>query len=463
MLAATRPTPEASWSRGPGVGPEEAATAGAAAGVMEAVGTAAWYMRPMRHALRRIALLAVTLPSLAAAQAAAPAPAAQHAPSAQAAAPAAAAEPPADFGAEARALMRVVTCQGGDALPAGLDAAIHAAYCKRQEKAIAAYREKYLPVAAPFLAKLRPAGLPTTVVYPFGGGDLLSALTTYPDGRDYTTASLEHAGDPRRLAAIKTKGQLADSLETIRATSAGLLYANDSKTENLMKGQRGEIPGQLAFFLTALAVHGYEPVSLRFFRVEKDGTLHYFTPSEIAAVEGEDAKLLRGKWTAPDFSMAFSNSELTFVKQGEDPATSARVHRHLAWDLSDSAVKKTGIIQWLSSKGPICAMTKAASYLLWREDFSRVRNYLLKHMVLMISDSTGIPPRWAAAAGFTQETYGTFEVAFLETSPEINADFVALWTGQPRRRLPMRYGYIDGAKPAGHTHLLVTRKGPAAK
>jgi hypothetical protein len=405
------------------------------------------------------AALAFSLPALGLAQAPAPVPAPPPAATAPAATPA---EAPADFGAEARALMKVVTCQGGAALPAGLDAATHAAYCKRQEKALAAYRDKYLPVAAPFLARLRPAGLPTTVVYPFGGGDLLSALTTYPEGRDYTTASLEHAGDPRRLAAIKTRAQLADSLELIRATSAGLLYANDSKTENLMKGQRGELPGQLAFFLTALAVHGYEPVSLRYFRVEQDGTLHYYTPAEIAAVEGEDAKLLRGKWTAPDFSRAFSNSELTFVRPGEDPATQARVHRHIAWDLSDPAVRKTGIIEWLSAKGPVCAMTKAASYLLWREDFSRVRTYLLQHMVLMISDSTGIPPRHAAKAGFVQETYGTFEVAFLETSPQINAEFLALWTGQPRRKLPMRYGYIDGAKPVGHVHLLVTRKGPAA-
>jgi len=396
------------------------------------------------------AALALSLPALGLAESPTPAQATQ-------------ADAPADFGAEARALMKVVTCQGDAPLPAGFDAATHAAYCRKQEKAIAAYREKYLPVAAPFLARLRPEGLPTTVVYPFGGGDLLSALTTYPDGRDFTTASLEHAGDPRRLSAIKTTAQLADSLELIRFTSSGLLYANDSKTENLMKGQRGELPGQLAFFLTALAVHGYEPVSLRYFKVEKDGTLHYFTPAEIAAVEHEDAKLLRGKWTAPDFSVAFSNSELTFVKKGEDPATQARVHRHLAWDLSDGAVKKTGIIQWLSAKGPVCAMTKAASYLLWREDFSRVRNYLLKHMVLMISDSTGIPPRYAAKAGFVQETYGTFETSFLEASEEINAEFVALWSGQPRRKLPMRYGYIDGAKPTGHAHLLVTKKGAAAK
>jgi hypothetical protein len=406
-------------------------------------------------------LLLLALPALALAEGPAAPAAADPAGQAPAAAPAATAEAPADFGPEAKALFRVVTCQGTAPLPAGLDEKAHEAYCAKQSKAIAAYRDRYLPVAGPFLAKLRPAGLPTTVVYPFGGGDLVSALTTYPDLREVTTLSLEHAGDPRRLGAIKTAEQAADSLELIRFTSSGLLYNNDSKTENLMKGQRGEIPGQLAFFLTALAVHGYEPISLRFFRIEKDGALHYYTRGEIAGVEHEDAKLLRGKWTEPDFSMAFSNSELTFAKPGEDPATAARVHRHIAWDLSDAAVKKTGIIQWLEQKGPVVAMTKAASYLLWRSDFSRVRNYLLKHAVLMISDSTGIPPKDAAKAGFVQETYGTFEVSFLEASEQINADFRALWEGQPKRKLPFRYGYIDGAKPAGNVHLLVTRRAPA--
>jgi hypothetical protein len=372
-------------------------------------------------------------------------------------APSALAEPPADFAAEARALMRVVACAGDAPVPAGLDAAVVEAHCRVFRKALAAYRDKYLAVAAPFLAGLRPAGLPEAVVYPFGGGDLLSALTTYPDARDVTTLSLEHAGDPRRLAAVRDRDRLAASLELIRATSAGLLYANDSRTENLMKGQRGEIPGQLAFFLVALAVHGYEPVGLRFFRVEPDGTLHYHTASEIAALEHEDARLLRGRWTAPDFSRAFSNSELTFVRRGEDPATRARVHRHLAWDLSDAAVRRTGIVPWLEAKGPVCAMTKAASYLLWRDDFSVVREYLLGHMAFMLSDSTGIPPRHARRAGFVQDTYGIFETSFLPASASVNEEFAALWSGQPRRKLPVRYGYVDGAKPVGHVHLLVTR------
>jgi hypothetical protein len=141
-------------------------------------------------------------------------------------------------------------------------------------------------VAEPFIQKLKPEGLPSTVVYPFGGGDLISALTTYPELKDVTTMSLEHAGDPRRIWKVNS-AQLKTSLQVIRATSSGLLVANDSKTENLMKAQRGELPGQLSFFLIALAVHGYEPVSLRYIKPNPDGSVHGETAEDIAKVEGK--------------------------------------------------------------------------------------------------------------------------------------------------------------------------------
>ncbi len=408
--------------------------------------------------------LAIALPPAAGRSAAPPPDPSSASPAAPAAAPAPRAGPAADaadFSADLKLLFGVVACAGAP-LPPNLDAAAWKDYCKRQGKAISHYRDDYLPKASRFLAKLRPGGLPTTVVYPFGGGDLLSALTTYPDARDVTTLSLEYAGDPRRLARISDPKAFAESLEVIRATSSGLLWANDSKTENLMKGQRGDIPGQLAFFATALAVHGFEPVSLRFFRFEPDGTLRYLTAADVAAADEKGtAKLLRGQWTAPDFSPAFSNSEIVFVKKGEDPATQARVHRHIAADLSDAAARKSpGALRWLAAKGPVVAMTKAASYLLWRDDFSLVRSYLIDHMQLMISDSTGIPPRFLAQKGFVQETYGRFEKSFLAASEAHNADFVLLWTSQPERKLPFRYGYIDGAQ---NYHLLVTRKAPATK
>jgi hypothetical protein len=135
------------------------------------------------------------------------------------------------------------------------------------------------------------------------------------------------------------------------------------------------------------------------------------------------------------------------------------VHRHIAANLADGALDKTpGLLRYLESKGQVSAMTKAASYLLWRPDFAKVRGYLLAHAVFMISDSTGIPPEFARPAGFEQQTYGRFSGSFLGASGRLNTQFRELWKSQPARDLPFRYGYIDSGR---HNHLLVTRKASA--
>ena len=362
----------------------------------------------------------------------------------------------ADFGAEAKLLYRVVACAGDEALPAHLDAKTVARHCKEIAPRMQRYSDRYAGTAKEFIARLRPDGLPTTVVYPFGGGDLISVLTAYPAAQDITTLSLEHAGDPRRIGSVDKK-RLAQSLALVRKTIWGLLTADNSTTVNLQKGQRGEIPGQLAFFVVALAVHGFEPVSLRYFRFEPDGSLHYLTQAEITEQEQTLARTLRGKWAPPDSSVAFSNMELTFRPRGE-PDAPLRVHRHVAANLADTGLEAdAGLSNYLESKGRISAITKAASYLLWREEFSKIRSYLLDHMEFMISDSTGIPPRYATEAGFRLETYGNFSGSFLRAHPKHNRDFRTLWRSQPKRKLAFRFGYIDSA---GRYHMLVARKAP---
>jgi hypothetical protein len=342
-------------------------------------------------------------------------------------------------------------------LPAHIDAKVVEEHCKKLNGRIEKYRETWVKVASPFIQKLKPEGLPTTIVYPFGGGDLISALTTYPELTEVTTMSLEHAGDPRRIHKVDSR-RLRESLDVIDRTSAGLLVANDSKTENLMKGQRGDLPGQLSFFLIGLAVHGYEPVSLRYIGLDKDGKVKGHTAEDIAAVEGKEAKLLRAGWTAPDFSEAFDNYELVFVKKGGDPKKDAKVHRHFARNLDSEHVAADEPLQkYLEARGRICAMTKAASYLLWRDNFSRIREFLLKHMEFMVSDSTGVPPAYAGPAGFEQLAFGQFSASFLGASATHNADFVKLW--QKAEPLSFRYGYLDKSM---HYHMLITKKAPVA-
>jgi hypothetical protein len=355
-----------------------------------------------------------------------------------------------EFIEEAKMIYRVVAC-GPGAIPAGFDAAQVHRHCSLMEKKFEHYRATFIDKAAPFMASVVPGDAPRKVVIPFGGGDLMPALTVFPDAREITTISLESAGDPRRLAAA-TPGQIAHALDTYRTNVGFMLLMYDNSNDSVRNMDRGPIPGQLAFSMTALAVMGYEPVSLRFFNLLDDGSIHYLDDGEITSLEKVRAQKLKSTWVDTDYSVAFHNMELVFRKKGGGPSIT---HRHIAFNLDDRHFTGSILEKHLAAKGKISVMIKGASYLLWFDNFSAVRNYLLKNMALCMSDSTGILPKHASKAGFTQLTYGRFNGAYLEN--EGGADAVALralFQSQPYRPLSFTFGSSDIHRSS---HLIITR------
>ena len=360
------------------------------------------------------------------------------------------APPPApgkDFIEEARKLYREVACGGVDH-PSNTHCAELAALYEK-------YKTKWLQPAMPWLAKLEPAGLPPQVVYPFGGGDLLSALATYPELTEFTTISLEPAGDIRKIDTVKP-AQLSLELTQLRTHLGKLFAVAHSRTENLSIEAHGDLPGQIVFTMAALAIHGYEPVSLRYFHFNPDGTLKYLTADDIAAEERAFAQGKKKSSAAREVAI-FGDAEIQFRKVG-DAAAPVKTLRHVAYNLDDKHLATDpSLLRHLEAKGKVTAMTKAASHLLWADEFSTIRTYLIDHMVFMISDSTGVPPRFLKDTRFVQDTYGTFEgpVSFGTTNKRDGDDLKKLFKANPHSDLPFRYyGYPDANH---HGHVVVTR------
>lgn len=296
------------------------------------------------------------------------------------------AEAPADLGAQARALQDLVACEG--APPAGLDAGVVRGFCAAQRRAIAAYQERR-PQADAVLAKLRPAGLPSTVIQPFGG-ELLAALDAFPDARNVTTVTSARPGDPRRLLAARPAAALKRDLDGIRAASARLLGQGAVRDP-------GAAADPLVLDLVALAAQGYQPVSLRYFRLEKDGSPRYLTAGELSAA-AKDPK-------AP----GFAGAELTFVKKGEDPKARARSHRLLAAEVTDAALAKSpGVLAHLASKGDVVALVTGAGPRLRSPATAKVRELVQRQAVFILSDATAPFP---ARGVLAQELHGSYAVA----------------------------------------------------
>jgi hypothetical protein len=357
------------------------------------------------------------------------------------------AEAPAhDFIDDAKTLLVVGACADGTA---ATKPELYAAHCKTVHAAQDDYKTKWLSLASAFFAAHVPGTLPKIVVYPFAGGDLSTALTVYPDADEITTLSLEPAGDPHALPRLSDK-LLKTALATV-ATELGSLYrSNFSVTMNMIGAMRGgALPTQLIFGLSALWIHGYEPVSLRYFELDARGDPRYLTDDDVTRIDAMKDVAKRNH--------AYANIELRFRRTGQKRE---QIYRHIMANLDDAHLKATpAALLHLEKKGQVAAMTKAASYLLTFDDFKTMRKYVIDHVAWMVSDSTGLAPSYGKPAGFEYETYGTFESSNMAAGKPVTAQWRHEFEAEPHRELKFRFGYPDG-KYRGH--LVIMRKAAAA-
>ena len=357
-----------------------------------------------------------------------------------------------DFTQDGLALLAIGAC-GDVPPPDGFPKDVLAAHCDIIKKAQANYVETWVKPASAFFATHVPKDVPKKVIYPFAGGDLSTALTVYPDADEITTMSLEPSGDPRDYQTLKGK-DLDRALKKVEYELKFLYRVGFSNTVNMIDAMRGgALPTELIFALSALKIHGYEVVALHYFKLNDDGTLHYLDDADLKkAPDPTKAKAETRNWM-------FADAELQFRK----PGGRIQIYRHIRANLGNEDSKGIGpglkndprVIKYLEAKGPVAAMTKAASYLLSWESFSIMRNYLTSHVVWMVSDATGVAPKWGKAAGFEYETYGSFVGPHIQAGNGISKDWRTEFDSEPKRELEFRFGYYDKKNA---NHLIIMRK-----
>lgn len=324
-------------------------------------------------------------------------------------------------------------------------------HCRDQRAVVGTLIEGWLKDARPFFAAQTPFWLPQDVFYPFGGSDLVTLLTLFPRARHFTSISLEASGDPRALDALEPE-ELTEALQMHLDRLERQFTYGHSRTDNLLLLTRGPLSSELSFNLVALVVHGCEPVDLRFFEILPDGQLRAVRRSDAREIDTLHAERKGTRGVA--LRQLFSHMELTFRCQ--DAPEKVRRYRHVRADLSDRGLaSEPGVLAFLQRQPPSAGVLKAASYLIQMDNFRTIRRLMLQQCDWIISDATGPLPSQAEAAGFWQETFGSYSGSFLPHAKNTDEELSALWSRQPSRPMPVRFGYPDASR---RDHLMITRR-----
>lgn len=195
-------------------------------------------------------------------------------------------------------------------------------------------------------------GSPRTVVYPFGGPDLLYAIAMFPNASRYVLLGLEPAGDLPALEAALPADVIVSLDRHARSIETELLFGyfitKDMKTDF----SNGPLQGVTPILLTSLGLMN-------------------------ARIDGIRSINAGGN---PGIEIDF-----TLPGRGRKSMT------YVSGDLSN--VKFKGAYSsWLSSTGSgSVAYFKAASYLMQDVAFTSVRSWVLGNCHAVVQDDSGIP------------------------------------------------------------------------
>lgn len=282
------------------------------------------------------------------------------------------------------------------------------------------------------LAALPDANAP--LVYPFGGPDLVTALSFFPKAKSYILVGLEAPG---RLPLPEefSGGALSDDLEGLRSTFASMEQSGYFVRTHIDKGVQGsEFDGVLPILLICLVRSGQLPLAVDYVGFDRQ-TL------EIQPLPSEETEA--------------SAVRILFRPRG-DALESTRSVYYFAQDLSNRGLLSDDpFAELLRRQGALNVYMKAAEYLLHTSDFLQFRKILLSEAQTILQDDSGIPIRHFTSDRWRLQLFGKYTDVLAAYKPYFQEDLAAAFAKRAEP-LPFRLGYNAGGDGGGL--ILATRK-----
>jgi hypothetical protein len=208
------------------------------------------------------------------------------------------------------------------------------------------------------------------VYYLFSGPDFLYANQFFPNAGTYILAGTEPIG-PMPDATRFAGPALDPVLQSLEKSLNSVLSFSFFITKNMKTDlEREELKGTLPIFYVFLARAGKTITGIDFVTLDKTGRPHSSIPNE------------KGKGFTPGV-------RITFTSGADAPAQTLY---YFTTDLSNDGVRsQPGFLKFCAAQGTGPSLLKSASYLMFENGFTTVRDFLLEHSKAIVQDDSGIP------------------------------------------------------------------------
>lgn len=265
------------------------------------------------------------------------------------------------------------------------------------------------------------------VFYPFSGPDFLYVDTLFPDARCIVMAGLEPVGTLPDLAFLQENGKLDNYFAQVKTSLFTILAASFFKTKDMKNDFNNElVDGLMPALAVFLGRQGYSIDSIQYVTLNRDGTLS------------------KG---------GHSGVQITYFKGSQDDI---RTLLYFQTDLGNDGLRgNPGYVKLMQRLGPGITYLKAASYLLYEDYFSTIRNAILANSVGVVEDDSGIPFRYFKPQEWNVIPYGNYTGPIPLFKEHYQPDLADYYARTPHSPLPFGSGY---KYVASGSSLLVARK-----
>jgi hypothetical protein len=266
----------------------------------------------------------------------------------------------------------------------------------------------------------------STVFYPFSGPDALYANTLFPDSKILLMAGLEPVGTMPDLAKLQQDGRLGPYLTQVQTSLFTILAASFFKTKDMKVDFNNQlVDGLMPAIIVFLAREGYTINNIQYVTLDHEGSVH---------PRGESSG-------APGVQVTYDGGRSLLYFQT---------------DLGNDGVHSNpGFVQLMHRLAPGITYLKAASYLLYEDYFSGIRDAILDNSIGVVEDDSGIPLRNFDLKKWDVIPYGDYTGPIDLFKDKNQPDLAAFYTKTPHQQLSFGSGYKFHASVSS---LLVAKK-----